>query len=99
MSSIMRWRNGLMGLSVIAKAPVSHGVEPHDLETGQTFAFLFSPWRAPPAARHPYRASGLVLAQIADILQGCGEHVMSTQSDLQDRSHERARSAVKRTSS
>src|SRR5580704_5353040 len=34
MSSIMRWRNGLMGLSDIAKAPVSHGVEPHDLETG-----------------------------------------------------------------
>ena len=26
MSSIMRWRNGLMGLSSIAKAPVSHGV-------------------------------------------------------------------------
>jgi hypothetical protein len=35
MSSIMRWRNGLLGLSIIAKAPVSHGVEPHDLETGQ----------------------------------------------------------------
>jgi hypothetical protein len=34
MSSIMRWRNGLMGLSGIAKAPVSHGVEPHDLATG-----------------------------------------------------------------
>src|ERR1700749_1633496 len=34
MSSIMRWRNGLMGLSGITKAPVSHGVEPHDLETG-----------------------------------------------------------------
>src|SRR5580692_11466 len=27
MSSIMRWRNGLMGLSSIAKAPVSHGVQ------------------------------------------------------------------------
>jgi len=23
----MRWRNGLMGLSSIAKAPVSHGVQ------------------------------------------------------------------------
>jgi hypothetical protein len=34
MSSIMRWRNGLLGLSSIAKTPVSHGVEPHDLETG-----------------------------------------------------------------
>ena len=34
MSSIMRCRSGLMGLSDIAKAPVSHGVEPHDLETG-----------------------------------------------------------------
>src|SRR5271165_2510878 len=34
MSSIMRWRSGLMGLSDIAKAPVSHRVEPHDFETG-----------------------------------------------------------------
>jgi hypothetical protein len=34
MSSIMRWRNGLLGLSIIAKAPVSHGVEPHDFEIG-----------------------------------------------------------------
>jgi Amidohydrolase len=34
MSSIKRCRNGLMGLADIAKAPVSHGVEPHDLETG-----------------------------------------------------------------
>ncbi|MGO9431690.1 strawberry notch-like NTP hydrolase domain-containing protein, partial [Rhodoblastus sp.] len=34
MSSIMRWRNGLLGLSIIAKAPVSHGVEPHDHGTG-----------------------------------------------------------------
>src|ERR1700743_1343585 len=75
MSSIMRWRNGLMGLSVIAKAPVSHGVEPHDLETGQTFAFLFSPWRAPPAARHPYRASGLVNAHMAVVPERSPEGV------------------------
>src|SRR5271166_230396 len=34
MSSIMRWRKGLTGLSGIAKSPVSHGVEPHDPETG-----------------------------------------------------------------
>src|SRR5271166_6508100 len=35
MSSIMRCRKGLMGLSDIAKPPVSHGVvEPHDPETG-----------------------------------------------------------------
>src|ERR1700751_5571415 len=39
MSSIMRWRNGLMGWSGITKAPVSHGVEPHDLETGPSLRF------------------------------------------------------------
>ena len=45
------------------------------LRQAQTFAFLFSPWRAPPAARHPYRASGLVLAQIAAIRRRLGEWV------------------------
>jgi hypothetical protein len=34
MSSIKRCLSGLMGLADIAKAPVSNGVEPHDLETG-----------------------------------------------------------------
>src|ERR1700745_3208075 len=47
MSSIMRWRSGLMGLSDIAKAPVSHGVEPHDLETGSSLR----------SRRHPLRTS------------------------------------------
>ena len=42
------------------------GLNPMILRQAQTFAFLFSPWRAPPAAPHPYRASGLVLAPIAD---------------------------------
>src|ERR1700733_9561099 len=47
MSSIMGWRSGLMGLSDIAKAPVSHGVEPHDLETGSSLR----------SRRHPFRTS------------------------------------------
>src|SRR5271155_4306006 len=63
MSSIMRWRNGLMGLSVMAITPVSHEVsEPHDLETGR--AILFIPTSNPPRARSRwgvYRESGLVL--------------------------------------
>jgi hypothetical protein len=46
------------------------GLNPMILRQAQTFAFLFSPWRAPPAARHPYRASGLVLAQIAVVADG-----------------------------
>src|SRR5271167_1706835 len=62
MSSIMRWRNGLMGLSVIAITPVSHEVlEPHDLETGR--AILLIPTSNPPRARSRwgvYRESGLV---------------------------------------
>src|ERR1700677_890964 len=63
MSSIMRWRNGLMGLSVMAITPVSHEVsETHDLETGR--AILFIPTSNPPRARSRwgvYRESGLVL--------------------------------------
>jgi hypothetical protein len=43
----MRWRSGLMGLSDIAKAPVSDGVEPHDLETGSSLR----------SRRHPFRTS------------------------------------------
>src|SRR5277367_4672986 len=62
MSSIMRWRNGLMGLSVMAITPVSHEVsEPHDLESGR--AILFIPTSNPPRARSRwgvYRESGLV---------------------------------------
>src|SRR5271156_1876 len=62
MSSIMRWRNGLMGLSVMAITPVSHEVsEPHDLEIGR--AILFIPTSNPPRARSRwgvYCESGLV---------------------------------------
>src|SRR6202021_556826 len=69
MSSIMRWRNGLMGLSVMAITPVSHEVsEPHDLETGR--AILFIPTSNPPRARSGwgvYRESGLVHGGIADV--------------------------------
>src|ERR1700749_1412770 len=66
MSSIMRWRNGLMGLSVMAITPVSHEVsEPHDLETGR--AILLIPTSTPPGARSGcvYRESGLVLGSEA----------------------------------
>src|ERR1700693_4403803 len=76
MSSIMRWRNGLMGLSVMAIAPVSHEVsEPHDLETGR--AILFIPTSNPPRARSrwgDYRESGLVHGGKADVrdLPGIG---------------------------
>src|SRR6202795_157671 len=67
MSSIMRWRNGLMGLSVMAMTPVSHEVsEPHDLETGR--AILLIPTSNPPRARSRwgvYRESGLVRGGIA----------------------------------
>src|ERR1700758_2956975 len=66
MSSIMRWRNGLMGLSVMAITPVSHEVsEPHDLETGR--AILLIPTSNPPRARSGcvYRESGLVLGSTA----------------------------------
>src|SRR5271155_4539988 len=67
MSSIMRWRNGLMGLSVMAITPVSHEVsEPHDLETGR--AILFIPTSNPPRARSRwvvYRERGLVHGGIA----------------------------------
>src|ERR1700681_4863332 len=69
MSSIMRWRNGLTGLSVMAITPVSHEVsEPHDLETGR--AILFIPTSNPPRARSRsgvYRESGLVLGSIPDV--------------------------------
>src|SRR4029077_15738830 len=49
MSSIKRCRSGLMDLSDIAKAPVSHGVEePHDLEKGPSLRFR--PYPLTPAA-------------------------------------------------
>src|SRR5271166_6464933 len=55
-----------MGLSDIAKAPVSHGVEPHDLETGPSLPVVLT--RTPsPLARRPYRASGLVQRRRANI--------------------------------
>src|SRR5271166_6830512 len=52
-----------MGFSDIAKAPVSHGVEPHDLETGPGLRVgpRLSSSRA--TSRRPYRASGLVLGR------------------------------------
>src|SRR5271167_3179140 len=52
-----------MGCSDIAKAPVSHGVEPHDLETGS--GLRLGPAFPVRAARHLYRESGLVLGSRA----------------------------------
>jgi hypothetical protein len=52
-----------MGLSDIAKAPVSHGVEPHDLETGLSLRFRLQPSEAPAGPRRGYRASGFVLGR------------------------------------
>src|ERR1700722_6521680 len=65
----MRWRSGLMGFSSIAKTPVSHGVEPHDLETVRTFAFVFSSLKLSASHRRNYRASGFVLTSIRDVTQ------------------------------
>jgi hypothetical protein len=62
----MRWRSGLMGFSSIAKTPVSHGVEPHDLETVRTFAFVFSSLKLSASHRRNYRASGFVLTSTPD---------------------------------
>jgi hypothetical protein len=54
-----------MGFSDIAKTPVSHGVEPHDLETG--LGFRFSQPFPVVAAGHLYRASRLVLGSKHEI--------------------------------
>jgi hypothetical protein len=61
----MRWRNGLMGLSVIAKLLSRMGLNPMILRQGRAFAFLLSPSVHPALPRRPYRASGLVLGSIA----------------------------------
>jgi hypothetical protein len=58
------------------------------LRQAQTFAFLFSPWRAPPAARRPYRASGLVQAQMAAMCRWRCEWVKSTRTRSRGRAHE-----------
>src|SRR5271155_4199859 len=62
MSSIMRWRNGLMALSGMAiSSCLTRGYEPRDFETGR--AILLIPTSNPTRARSRwdvYRASGLV---------------------------------------
>src|SRR5271157_3000807 len=61
-----------MGLSDIAKAPVSHGVvNPTILRQAQAFAFAFSPSDPCRRPRRGYRASGLVLGRTADTVEIC----------------------------
>ena len=55
-----------MGLSDIPKAPVSHGVEPHDFVTGPGLRVPLSAHRPPAVHRRGYRASGLVLTSTPD---------------------------------
>src|SRR5271170_5455264 len=68
-SSIIRWRNGLMALSVMAiSSCLTRGYEPRDLETGR--AILLIPTSNPTRARSRrdvYRASGLVHGGIAGL--------------------------------
>src|SRR5271154_7203082 len=101
MSSIMRWRDGLMGLSVMAITPVSHEVsEPHDLETGR--AILLIPTSNPPRARSRwgvYRESGLVLGGIAvtrrerSERQQCANSGRSANGSIQPKTHFRSPNA------
>ena len=51
MSSIIRWRNGLMGFLDIESSCLAWGCEPHDLETG--LGFLVCPYPHPLSARSP----------------------------------------------
>jgi hypothetical protein len=59
--SIMRRRNGLLGLSIIAKTPVSHGVEPQDFERGQAprISYSASTNLAAPTAKRFRRVPGM----------------------------------------
>src|ERR1700689_5077943 len=84
MSSIMRWRNGLMGLSVMAITPVSHEVsEPHDLETGR--AILFIPTSNPPRRRSRWVSTAravLSMGRVATVAY----RLSSVASNVSDRS-------------
>jgi hypothetical protein len=57
------------GLSDIAKAPVSHGVEPRDLRQAQDLASFSALQITQPSPATPYRASGFVQGRKA-ALQG-----------------------------
>ena len=45
------------------------GLNPTILRQAQAFAFLFQPTDPPPRTRRPYRASGLVLTSVRDVLK------------------------------
>src|ERR1700733_14525643 len=66
MSSIMRWRNGLMGLSSIAKAPVSHGVQ-NPMILRQSDASRCPGLQPLTLTLAAHRESGLVRRREADI--------------------------------
>src|SRR5271166_2344857 len=86
MSSIMRWRRGLMGLSDIAKAPVSHGVEPHDLETGPDLRVPRQPTAphrtSPPLPRERFRCYGARRGNGAIVANETMERPMPQLNDL-----------------
>src|SRR5271166_3383547 len=69
-----------MGLSDIAKAPVSHGVEPHDLETGLSLRFRLQPSEPPAGPRRGYRASGFVLGSNSPVRQAVREGPLFAQT-------------------
>src|SRR5271165_6618448 len=70
MSSIMRWRSGLMGLSDIAKLLSRMGLNPTILRQGRALALSFRSRRPPAVPGRPYRASGLVLGREAAVQRG-----------------------------
>src|SRR5208282_75161 len=67
-----------MGLLGIAKAPVSHGVEPHDLETGPGLRVPPRPFAPPAVPSRRYRASGLVLTSTPVVLPCANQRQIST---------------------
>ncbi|MGO8740423.1 hypothetical protein, partial [Rhodoblastus sp.] len=57
-------------------APVSHGVEPHDFETGQPRRLRNCTITNLAASRRPYRESGLVQRLFADHPDLVGDHLI-----------------------
>src|SRR5271165_7487662 len=101
MSSIMRWRSGLMGLSDIAKLLSRIGLNPTILRQGRALALSFRSRRPPAVPGRPYRASGLVLGSIWPVRQALSEWPVFAHSrrSLRPSSLRRLRTAEIRTRS